>query len=1197
MIPLLLRLRGLHSFREEQVLDFGDVLGYGVFGIFGPTGSGKSTVCDAITLALYGRVERAPSGTQGIINQAEERLDVDFAFELRGPEGSRRYRAQRSFARQGPEALRTAKCRLSTTDPGGTVRVLAEKERDMTRLVGEILGLTAEDFTRAVVLPQGRFAEFLRLAGAERRRMLQRLFSLEQYGDVLATRVKERIERAEHERDGVAAELTGLGDASGEALCGAEQAHAAASDRAAAAAAALQAARAEHESWARVWGWQAELSAVAAAGTRLEAEVPEARRAEAELRAAERAERVRPLLEAVVEARAGLEAARRRSAEARAASAGLAERLSAARLALESARRLWQERQAPLQEQRVLLAAAVQTEADLAVVRERRQVAASTLAAAEDGRTDAEEAAARAETARGSARRREQAAALQLQAVQVTPVERARVEAAARALREFRRAEAARRRAEEGVAQAEAGAAQREVAASAGTEARALAEQTHAAAEGARRDLGEAPDRPDAGAWTEALRAASQALEDVRRGMAEVLRAEGTLAGARASAAAAGAARALAEAAWARAGSDAARAASALEEARGHSMAGLLAARLHPGGACPVCGSTQHPLPAAGDGSAEMATAERGLNEADAAYRAVQVALDAARAREAAALGTQASEDRSAARAHAALGQAREGLGGALARLPEAARTLGVERLGAYLQAEESALRSLQAARVEWQAALQGVERRRQTAFRSLISAQQREAERRAAAASATGSLAAAREACLAAAAEAGEAATALEAARAGLSDADIERAQADLAGRDAQARGLLEGMPALSAAVEAADRALADAGRRLAAAQTEALQSRDALGRLSDEAARLRGEVERATGGAAPASAQLAAVETALRSLRAAEAEAQQGAERAETASAAARADAAAAEAEWTGAGLGAEAAERRLAAALAAAEFAGEAAARDSFRDAATQAELRARVATHDQERVRLAAERTRLLGLLCGRSLAPGEWEERQRGLAATEAEARAAQEGLGVAQEALLQLRARYARWRELQARRTGLEGMRAHLSALQTVLRGGAFVEFIAEEQLRGVALDASARLGQLTRFRYALEVDAQGGFCVRDDWGGGTRRPVTTLSGGETFLASLALALALSAQIQLRGRYPLQFFFLDEGFGTLDPEALDTAMAALERLEAERVHIGVISHLPEVRARLARRVVVEPAEPGGRGSRLRIEVA
>ena len=264
MIPVELRLRGLHRFREEQVLDFARVLGHGVFGIFGPTGSGKSTVLDAVTLALYGSVERARGGLQGILNQGEDRLEVDFTFDLVGTAGPRRYRVQRSYARAGGDALRTAKCRLSATTADGGVEVQADKERDLTHRIVDLLGLTVEDFTRAVVLPQGRFAEFLRLGGVERRRMLQRLFDLERYGDVLIGRVKERLEAAQRGMEGVVREQIGLGEASAEALRAAEAADAAAKAAATAAAGRLRSTRTEHEDWAQVWGWQAELAAVAA---------------------------------------------------------------------------------------------------------------------------------------------------------------------------------------------------------------------------------------------------------------------------------------------------------------------------------------------------------------------------------------------------------------------------------------------------------------------------------------------------------------------------------------------------------------------------------------------------------------------------------------------------------------------------------------------------------------------------------------------------------------------------------------------------------------------------------------------------------------------------------------------------------------------------------------------------------------------
>ena len=95
MKPLYLKIAGLNSFREEQAIDFSSLCEGGIFGIFGPTGSGKSTILDGITLALYGKVERAKGGTQGIINQNEDKAYVYFAFSL----GNRKFKAERTYKR------------------------------------------------------------------------------------------------------------------------------------------------------------------------------------------------------------------------------------------------------------------------------------------------------------------------------------------------------------------------------------------------------------------------------------------------------------------------------------------------------------------------------------------------------------------------------------------------------------------------------------------------------------------------------------------------------------------------------------------------------------------------------------------------------------------------------------------------------------------------------------------------------------------------------------------------------------------------------------------------------------------------------------------------------------------------------------------------------------------------------------------
>nr|WP_276540521.1 SbcC/MukB-like Walker B domain-containing protein [Salipaludibacillus agaradhaerens] len=182
-----------------------------------------------------------------------------------------------------------------------------------------------------------------------------------------------------------------------------------------------------------------------------------------------------------------------------------------------------------------------------------------------------------------------------------------------------------------------------------------------------------------------------------------------------------------------------------------------------------------------------------------------------------------------------------------------------------------------------------------------------------------------------------------------------------------------------------------------------------------------------------------------------------------------------------------------------------------------------------------------------------------------------------------------------RFQSLETKRQDTSELVEQLTKLDKVFRGKEFVEFIAEEQLIQVSRLASERLKTLTRGRYAIEVDSTGGFIMRDDLNGGVRRPVTSLSGGETFLTALALALSLSASIQLKGEHNLEFFFLDEGFGTLDPHLLETVVTALEQLHTTHLSVGVISHVPELKERLPRKLIVTSAEPGGSGSKVKIE--
>ena len=137
MKPILLTIKGLHSFREEQTIDFAGLSGAGVFGIFGPTGSGKSSILDAMTLALYGKVERAANNTHGILNHAEDQLAVSFTFALQS--GHRvSYKVERVFKRTDETKVKTALCRLIEIKDEQTV--LADKANEVNKKVEELLG-------------------------------------------------------------------------------------------------------------------------------------------------------------------------------------------------------------------------------------------------------------------------------------------------------------------------------------------------------------------------------------------------------------------------------------------------------------------------------------------------------------------------------------------------------------------------------------------------------------------------------------------------------------------------------------------------------------------------------------------------------------------------------------------------------------------------------------------------------------------------------------------------------------------------------------------------------------------------------------------------------------------------------------------------------------------------------------------------
>ncbi|MBM3464559.1 MAG: hypothetical protein FJX76_20885, partial [Armatimonadetes bacterium] len=147
------------------------------------------------------------------------------------------------------------------------------------------------------------------------------------------------------------------------------------------------------------------------------------------------------------------------------------------------------------------------------------------------------------------------------------------------------------------------------------------------------------------------------------------------------------------------------------------------------------------------------------------------------------------------------------------------------------------------------------------------------------------------------------------------------------------------------------------------------------------------------------------------------------------------------------------------------------------------------------------------------------------------------------------------------------------------------LRNDRFQAWVLEEILHSIVRGASERLAGLTN-RYALEMHNDD-FYVIDNDNAGERRIAHTLSGGETFLTSLALALELSEQVQANaGAVRLDSLFIDEGFGTLDAETLDTVAGVLESLTVGGRMVGIITHISELSQRLPARLRVQKGAEG-----------
>ena len=1030
MKPVRLTFGGLGSYREKQSVDFDRLGSGGLFGVFGPTGSGKSTVLDAITLALFGHVPRAERGTRGIINQRESALEVSLEFWL----GKWLYRVERRYERDPkvPESVRAKAARLRRL--GGDEEVLASSPSETTLAVEALLGLTRDEFCRAVVLPQGRFDEFLRLTGGDRAKMLEHIFGLERFGDELANRAKRKRDAFHGRLIAIDGEKTGLGDCSPEAINGIKkdlESECLAFDTLETQCNELRLRLVEAKGLRDLY---LETARAEERLGRLVARSDEMKGVAERILAGEKAEGLREVLEQVGDMARDIDLAQERLQMESAELSKACDAHDEAVLDLRKAEGEKEEHLPRLLERQSDLAKAIEQIKALKGLNEER-LRRLELYNGKKADFDSVEIAWRGQKKRlAELRERHRQVLLDKKRLEVDPEDRATVESGMEILV---RLEAARYGLEE-----------------------ARAEYDRRTEDACR-------------AWERVISVVGEVLPGVE------VSPEG--------------ARVVLDATLAEAEDRLSEAAGTLKEAQWREHAFVLASALEEDMPCPVCGSSHHPLPA-----------ERPS----------------------------------------------EGLEGLQAAELEASKRLVDMRAW-----RERAVGKI----VAWEEACRGVAQAENMLNRRLS--------------------------------EESSVAREFEAVCGDYGPASLRSRRQEIFDLDRRTHEVSKEIEDLQGQIEGTEVEFENSSRRMDAARGEMEQAKSNLEEITWQVNGLSNQVETITMGAGveelakTVQADLEALSKSVEGARQREKCARETRERLEASVGTLKGSIGTLQQGLKEIGV-------RLDARLSRAGFGSVEEAKQAMVPEDERARMRADIDEYQKAVNAAEAEIKRLEAAIADRCFSEEDYHGLSVRVQGIEKARDAKRECVAVLRDRLKQLEETRNRWIQLKRESVQLGKQLELVDSLVRLVQGRKLVQFMAEEHLRDMAHEASQRLGRLSGQRYALELAEDSGFVIRDDYNGGLRRSVSTLSGGETFLTSLALALSLSSKIQLRGEYPLGFFFLDEGFGSLDDEKLEVVIGALERIHERDRMVGVISHVRGLKERLPRYLEVTPSGLDGSGSRI-----
>ncbi|MCL0032437.1 AAA family ATPase [Peptococcaceae bacterium] len=1023
MRPLFLNLSGLHSFQEEQHVDFTKLCKAGVFGIFGPTGSGKSTILDAVTLALYGKVERAKHGIQGIINQNENKVRVKFVFSI----GDRVFVAERVYKKDKNNKTSLASCRL-VEKAGSISEVIAEKNSDMNSKVEELLGLNFDDFTRAVVLPQGKFAEFLMLKGTDRRLMLQRIFGLERYGEKLLEKVRKKLNERKQEFDIVENRQQELGDVSLESIKQMENELAETKILSEKLELKYKQNNERYEKLKQVRQIQRDLENELEKKKELDKKQEQILSYREKLKLAEAAQQVYPFLKREQLEEEELVSLRKSLFE-------LEKKKKIAEKEVEHRKEVYQRYKHKKEESKVLeiklseIEGAIKDKLRCDEVKEKLENYRKRYKELQNQRNKLESDIHKLSKQQKELELEKNRVIKIINEKYVAPDE---IEKMQKGLQIWQELKSLNRQLKERESELQ------------------------------RQEL----EINEIQVKIDELIEEEKQLDNHKR----VLEEEITLIE------------------------------KEILNLERKNLAFVLAQDLKSGMPCPVCGSLEHPNIARSNNEEQLCKSKERLK---ALEEDMQQALKG--------LNNITSE--------------KSKFEGQKKMLLEESKKLctKIEILKADIKQKQKLFEDMCKD-------FSGIEIERENEFlnKNLKEVEQWQKKR---------------DNILL---ELDSVSKKLEQLKKTESDVLVELGR-----------------------VEEEGKAYSERFKELKAGLDEVTGGRDIF--------KLKREIE-------------LKIKDIDDEFKIAEKRFEEAREKAENI----RNEYFTVKARCEQVNERLENAKRELKAKLEELGFKTKDEVERELIDDQQRAYLERVIDEFEKNNILNEKAISELAKRLGQDSISEEEWNsfvvEKER----VEKEFEKVKKDVHVLEDRINDIKGKRKRWLELDKQKKELEEIISKLKILDELFYANRFVEFVAGERLKHIAINASKHLGELTHYRYTVEIDSSGGFIIRDNANGGALRPVHSLSGGEVFLTSLALALALSEQIQLKGRYPLEFFFLDEGFGTLDRDLLETAMNALERLKARNMMIGIISHVEELKNRIPCYLSVTPATDMS-GSKLEIK--